>query len=404
MRAYKVSEINNYINKLLSTDFILSDVEVEGEISNFTHHYSGHMYFTLKDDSGKLKSVMFRSDNSKLLIQPETGMKVIARGNVSVYEKEGIYQLYVREMKESGQGDLYRKFLELKDKLDKEGLFDEKYKRELPKLPKKIGVVTSATGAAIRDIITVIKRRFSTVDILIYPSLVQGGQAPKSIIEGLKYLDNREDIDLIIFGRGGGSTEELFAFNDEDLARTIHGLKTPNISAVGHEVDFSISDFVADKRAATPSAAAEIAVPSLDEYRINLISLKDSLIKAMDRNLLEKRSKVEQLSSQLKLNSPIHELYNNRQNLDNIYRKIQNEIVSKSNKSREGLREIKYKIDYLNPQKRLESGYGIILNKDGKVVSSINDINEDDDIDIYLKDGRVKSKVETIEKVDKDGN
>ena len=263
MKALKVSQVNNYIKRVFTSDMILSNLSVEGEISNFKHHYSGHMYFSLKDEKSKIKCIMFKSDNESLKVQLENGSKVIATGYVSVYEKEGDYQFYIRHVKESGVGNLYKMFEDLKKKLELEGLFNESKKKPIPFMPRKIGVVTSSSGAAIKDIINVIQRRFPPTDILIYPTLVQGNQAAKEICQGLTYFDNREDIDLIITGRGGGAMEELFAFNDEEVARTIHGLKKPIISAVGHETDFTIADFVADLRAPTPSAAAELAVPEL---------------------------------------------------------------------------------------------------------------------------------------------
>lgn len=239
-KPLKVSELNQYIKRIFASDFILSNVSVEGEISNYKHHYSGHRYFSLKDENGRVKCVLFKNYGNSISLELKDGMKVVASGYVSIYERDGNYQLYVRDIRESGLGDLYIAYEKLKEKLNEEGLFDDKYKKEIPSYPKTIGVVTSLTGAAIRDIITVLKRRNPGIDIIIYPSLVQGKEAPVSICEGLKYLDNRDDIDLVITGRGGGSIEELFAFNDEQVARTIFNMSTPIISAVGHETDFTL--------------------------------------------------------------------------------------------------------------------------------------------------------------------
>ena len=282
-----VSEVNGYIKKLFAGDILLTYLQIEGEISNFTHHYSGHMYFSLKDDKSRIKCVMFKGDNETIDFKPKDGMRVVISGQVSVYEKDGSYQVYARRMQKQGLGDLYRAFEELKKKLSEEGLFDTDRKKTLPGIPKKIGVVTSSTGAAIRDITSILKRRYPAVHMLLYPALVQGDGAPKDIIKALKYLDSRDDIEVIIVGRGGGSFEELGAFNDEALARCIADMNTPVISAVGHETDFTIADFVADIRAATPSAAAELAVPD----RRSLLDEIDSIGRSVLSDMTRKRSK-----------------------------------------------------------------------------------------------------------------
>ena len=285
MKPLKVSEVNGYIKRIIAGDIVLSNLQVEGEISNFKHHYSGHMYFSLKDDKSKIKCVMFKSDNENIGIKLEEGTKVTASGYVSVFDREGDYQIYIRNIETRGTGDLYKAYENLKNKLQKEGLFDEKNKKEIPFLPKKIGIVTSGTGAAIKDIVSIIRRRYPPCNLLIYPTLVQGINAPKELINGLNYLDNLEDVDLIIAGRGGGSIEELFAFNDEDLARTIYNLKKPIISAVGHESDYTIADFVADLRAPTPSAAAELAVPDMSFLYDNLNSKYRSLMNYYNKTI-----------------------------------------------------------------------------------------------------------------------
>ncbi|MFY9285992.1 MAG: exodeoxyribonuclease VII large subunit, partial [Tissierellaceae bacterium] len=294
MKPLKVSEVNSYIKSIFQGDMLLSNIEVEGEISNFKRHFSGHLYFSLKDEDSMLKCVMFKYSAKSLSMDLADGQKIIAKGYVSIYEQTGAYQLYVKEISSKGLGDLYLAYEKLKQELEKEGLFKKEFKKDLPTMPRKVGIVTSSTGAAIRDIVSVIKRRFPPCEILIYPSLVQGPNAPKEIIQGLVYLDKREDVDLIITGRGGGSIEDLWAFNDEELARTIFSLDTPVISAVGHETDFTIADFVADLRAATPSAAAELAVPNID-------SLNQELDNYFSELLSSYRQKVDRESNRLEI-------------------------------------------------------------------------------------------------------
>lgn len=398
IRPLKVSEVNNYIKRVFLGDVLLSNISVEGEISNFKHHYSGHMYFNLKDEKGKIKAVMFKGDNEKILFNLEEGLKVIATGYVSVYEKEGDFQLYVRHIKESGLGDLYKAFEELKRKLELEGLFSESTKKSTPYMPRKIGVVTSSTGAAIRDIITVIRRRFPPCNILIYPSLVQGIQAPEEIIKGLIYLDNRDDIDLIITGRGGGSIEELFAFNDEKLARTIFKLKTPIISAVGHETDFTIADFVADLRAPTPSAAAELSVP--DKYHLNeeLKSKYNVLYKTMDKQVKEYNMRLEHINKSLFLYNPLNQLKNKKQEVDSILRDLNYSLERKLIDRRTKLLNIKNKLDLLNPKIGLDKGCGILIDNSGKLIKSVDDAQLGQEINIILKDGSFKSTVKSIDK------
>lgn len=397
-RPLKVSEVNNYIKRVFLSDMILSNLSVEGEISNFKHHYSGHMYFNLKDEKSRIKAVMFKGDNEKLKFKLEEGKKVVATGYVSLYEKEGDYQLYVRQIKESGLGELYKAFEDLKRKLELEGLFLESNKKPIPFMPKKIGVVTSSTGAAIRDIITVIKRRFPPCNILIYPSLVQGIQAPKEIIKGLIYLDNLEDVDLIITGRGGGSIEELNAFNDEELARTIHSLNTPIISAVGHETDFTIADFVADLRAATPSAAAELAVPNINSLKNELNNLHLLYSKAMFKILREFELELNHLNKSLNIYSPINKIKNRKQDLDILLRELDYSIEKKIINEGSKLLGLKNKLDLLNPIIGLDRGYGIITNKKGELIKSIEDAHIGENINIIFKDGKIQSTINNIDK------
>ncbi|WP_313756453.1 exodeoxyribonuclease VII large subunit [Tissierella sp.] len=398
IRPLKVSEVNTYIKRVFLSDMILSNLSIEGEISNFKHHYSGHMYFNLKDEKGKIKAVMFRTDNEKLKFNIEDGMKIVATGYISVYEKEGDYQFYIRHIKESGLGDLYKAFEELKKKLEAEGMFLETNKKSIPFMPKKIGVVTSSTGAAIRDIITVIRRRFPPCCILIYPSLVQGSQAPKEICKGLIYLDSRDDIDLIITGRGGGSIEELFAFNDEKLARTIYKLKTPIISAVGHETDFTIADFVADLRAPTPSAAAELSVPDIEHLTNELESKYKRLIRNIYSTIDGYRIQIDYLNGNLKFYSPMNQLKDKRQEIDNLFRDLNHVMEKKLGDKLNQLSCLKNSLNMLNPLLALDRGYGILTDNKGKLVKSIDNIVVGEEINILLKNGKIKSIVRGVDK------
>lgn len=396
MKPLKVSEVNNYIRRILTDDIVLSNIEIEGEVSNFNKHFSGHMYFSLKDDKGRIKCVMFKSDGLNCDVQLEEGKKIIAKGYISLYEKNGEYQLYVREITEQGIGELYKEFELLKKKLEKQGLFDEKYKKSLPNMPKKIGLVTSSTGAAIKDIITVIKRRSPQTEILIYPSLVQGYNAPYEIIKGLKYLDGREDVDLIIFGRGGGSIEELFAFNNEDLALTIFQLKTPCISAVGHERDFTIGDFVADLRAATPSAAGELAVADKAHLLESLNHKERRLLNIWEYIFTDKTKELKYLQDSLKYNSPLNKINQERQALDSLGKDINYKINDRIMRSRNQLHKLDSRLQLLNPNLSIELGHGIITNKKGQLIKSIEDLSVGEGIKIIMKDGSLEAKIEKI--------
>lgn len=397
-KPLKVSEINQYIKRIFAGDWLLSDIRVEGEISNFKHHYSGHMYFSLKDDKGKLKCVMFRNDNKQVNFKLRDGIKIIATGYISVYEKEGDYQLYVKHIEESGVGDLFAAFEELKEKLKKEGLFDEEDKKELPFLPKRIGVVTSSTGAAIKDIITVIKRRLPMADIVIYPVLVQGVQAPKEICEGLKFLDNKEDIDVIITGRGGGSIEELFAFNHENVARTIYSMKTPVVSAVGHETDFTIADFVADLRAATPSAAAEIVTPEQEKLDRNLEQNFNQLCNSINNIINDNTIKLNYIKRSLDFYNPIYQLKDKAQQQDNLFKNLLLIMETKLENNKNKIQNMLNNLNYLNPITSLDRGYGIILDRKDNMVTTVEGISIEDELKLLIKDGMIKVKVVRISK------
>ncbi len=392
-----VSELNRYIKEMFSQDLILSQLWIKGEISNFKHHYSGHMYFTLKDEKSLIKCVMFKSYTYSLKFTPENGMKIIARGYVSVFERDGQYQLYVEEMQPDGLGSLYIAFEQLKKKLQDEGLFDKNIKKKLPYLPKSIGVITSSTGAVIRDIINVTGRRFPNIAIKIFPVAVQGPQAAPMISRAIKTLNKLECVDLIILARGGGSLEELWPFNEETVARGIFKSKIPIISAVGHETDFTIADFVADVRAPTPSAAAEIAVPEkrvLIRKTIDLkLRLQNSLVKSININ----RVRYERLEGSIVFKQPYNVINQERVRLDNLCRHMYNALFTRKEKTRMRMRFLIDKLDMLSPLNVLSRGYGIVKSKyTNTLVKSVEDIKIDDKVEITLKDGTIDAGVLSI--------
>lgn len=395
-KPLQVSEVNQYIKRIFAGDWLLSNIRVEGEISNFTHHYSGHMYFSLKDNKGRIKCIMFKSDNQKINFNIKDGLKVIVNGYVSVYEKDGAYQLYAKDIEQSGIGDLFAAFEKLKNKLDKEGMFSPADKKEIPYMPKKIGIVTSSTGAAIRDIINVIKRRFPITDILIYPALVQGEKAAKEISEGLIYLDNRDDIDLIITGRGGGSLEELFAFNDESMARIIHSMEKPLISAVGHETDFTIADFVADLRAPTPSSAAELATPELNKLNKSLDDMFIRLNKSFEYILNDNKIKLGYMKKSLEFYNPINQLKEKTQEQDNLFKNLIFLIETKIKNDKDKINDLHNRLNYLNPRTSLDRGYGIILDNENNIITSVKQLDIDKKLKLLIKDGMVKVNVVKI--------
>ena len=401
MKPLKVSELNNYIKRVFSSDMILSNIKIEGEISNFKKHISGHLYFSLKDDKSLIKCVMFRGAALHNNFNLSEGQKITAEGYVSIYERSGEYQLYVKKIKTDGVGELYEAYEKLKIKLEKEGLFESKYKKQLPFLPKNIGVVTSSTGAAIHDIINIINRRFKSCKISIYPSLVQGKDAPKEIIKGLKHFDKDENIDLIIFGRGGGSMEDLFCFNDEELARCVFNLNTPSISAVGHETDFTIVDFISDLRAPTPSAAAELAVPDISNLKMSLDDKYENIKENFKAILKYKEINMNIIKSELKYNNPYLKLRNNRQDLNMLFKDLTISIDNSVKEREKELLNLDNKLQLLNPSLSLESGYGLLTDLNGKTIKSIDSIRLNESINIKIKDGSLKVVVIEIEKESK---
>ena len=392
IKVLSVSEVNNYIKKVIDNDFILRNLSVKGEISNLKYHSSGHIYFSLKDEKGKINCVMFRSDSLGLDIELKDGMEVIVRARASIYEANGSLQLYCTEITQTGLGDLYIKFEKLKEKLLREGLFDDKKKKTLPKNIKRIGVVTALTGAAIHDILNVTKRRNSSVDIVLYPAKVQGEGAYKTVIKGIEYFNKNKSVDVIIIGRGGGSIEELWNFNEEELAYSIFQSKIPIISAVGHEVDYTISDFVADIRAATPSQGAELAVINQIELKNEIIGLKTLLNKNIDSIIKLEKNKLNSMDKILRLNSPIIKINNNYIELDSISDKLNTIIKTKLSGEKGNLKEIASLLVANNPLNILNKGYTIIKNNENKILKSKNDIKNNEIVEIVFKDGTLKGK------------
>ena len=383
---YSVRQVNSYIKRTLDSDFILKDIFVRGEISNCKYHSSGHIYFSLKDESGVLGAVMFASNAARLRFRLEDGAKVVVRGNVTVYERDGRCQLYARNIEAEGEGDLYRRFEELKTRLAEAGMFAQDYKRPIPPFSMRIGVVTAETGAVIRDIYNVASRRNPYCQIILYPAQVQGEGAAATICAGLAALD-RMDLDVIIVGRGGGSIEDLWAFNEESVARAIFNSKTPVISAVGHETDFTIADFVADLRAPTPSAAAELAVFDYSQFCQDLLNKKYALGLHMKSVLDSYRSRVKQYSLTVDNLSPRSRLMQKAQYLQDLSNQLEALMDKKLRFSKEQLGIKSERLEGLSPLSRLSAGFAYITDGDGKAVNSIRDAEVGETISINMKDG-----------------
>lgn len=394
---FSVSDLNEYIKTIFENNRTLSSVTVRGEISNFVNHRSGHLYFSLKDPDGQIRAVMFRSRAQTLRFMPESGMKVIVHGSVTVYPRDGSYQLYVSSMQPDGIGALYLAYEQMKARLAEEGLFDEEHKKPIPDFPRRIGVVTSPTGAAVRDIINVTGRRYSNAEVFLYPALVQGEGAEESLVKALDYLDRSGLCDVIIIGRGGGSIEDLWAFNSEKLARRIFDARVPIISAVGHETDFTICDFVADLRAPTPSAAAELAVPDKRELMMRLDSYDERLALALVRKVDRSRERLEHLKTMLDTFSIDNLIKMRRDSLLRLYEKANLLVKSRLDRSRERLSISAGKTDALSPLSILSRGYAI-AEIGGRVVKSTSDVNLDDSIQLILPDGEIGARVTDIKK------
>ncbi len=393
MGIYTVSQLNNYIKHILTSDPQMNEVWVRGEISNLTKHSSGHYYFTIKDRDSQLSCVSFRSTNRTLKFEPETSMKVLVFGSIDVDTVRGQYQLRVFDMRPDGVGELYKAFEQLKKKLEAEGLFDETHKKPIPKYPKKIGVVTSPTGAAIHDILNVAKRR-CPMDILIAPTLVQGERSAQSIATSIEML-NKSDVDVIIVGRGGGSLEDLWSFNEEVVARAIFKSTIPIISAVGHETDYTIADFTADIRAPTPSAAAELAVPNRIEIRRHVESLSTRMEQAAIHRISEQAAHLDHLQRQIEPERLNDFLRQNHQRIDEITSRMEYSIKTILNMKRSPLNICAGRLDAISPLKTIERGYSVTLKQENrKVVSSISDVKKGDGLEIIVKDGTIECSVD----------
>ena len=390
--AVSVTDLNLYIKEKIAGDEALSAVVVKGEISNFKNHYTGHLYFTLKDEKSLIKCIMFKSYADRLNFKPNDGMKVMVFGSVSVFERDGIYQIYVKAMKEDGKGDLYEAYEKLKADLEKEGLFDEIHKKEIPLKPNIIGVLTSQTGSVIRDIINVSTRRNPNTYIRLFPVPVQGPGAAEEIARGIKLMNEKKLADVLIIGRGGGSLEDLWPFNEEIVARAIYNSEIPIISAVGHETDFTIADFVADLRAPTPSAAAELANPDIYELKEKINSYKQRSRLALKKKLEVMRLRHDKIIASQVFKEPYRRINDYSLELDKNIKSLEVSVKNILNKSKAEFSEKIAKLDALSPLKTLTRGYSI-TEKNGKIIKSKNDLSKDDEIKIRFYDGEKQAKI-----------
>ena len=388
-----VTNLNKYIKSKIDSDEMLNNVLVKGEISNFKNHYTGHMYFTLKDENSLIKCVMFKTYTTHLSFMPKDGMKVIILGSVSVFERDGVYQVYAKAMKQDGLGSLYEAYEKLKAKLSGEGLFDESHKKKIPFMPKTIGVLTSNTGAVIRDIINVSTRRNPNVHIRLYPVPVQGAGAAEKIAEGIEFMNKNNLADVLIIGRGGGSLEDLWPFNEERVARAIYNSKIPIISAVGHETDFTIADFVADLRAPTPSAAAELAVANIDDVKSTLFLYNTRYKNALKKKLQLMRLSYEKCMARQAFKNPTQKINEQYIVIDMKVKAMQNKIQLKLKEERTKFIKQVSKLDTLSPLKTLARGYSIVTDSSNKIIKSVKDLKEDQNINIRLADGEKQAKV-----------
>ena len=392
-QVLSVTQINEYIRGKLDADSLLSGVAVRGEISNYKVYPSGHHYFTLKDEGAALKCVMFKGNAIRLRFRPDNGVKVIAMGRISVYPRDGAYQLYCTGMAMDGIGDLYAAFEQLKTKLAAQELFDPAHKKPIPKYPGTIGIVTSSAGAAVHDMLRILRKRYPLTRVLLLPVRVQGVEAPGEIAAAIRYANHHKLVDLLIVGRGGGSIEDLWAFNDEAVAHAIYQSEIPVISAVGHEPDVTISDYVADLRAATPSNAAELAVPDRDALRQNLDSMAAAMGAVLARQLKHARNHLDVLSRSPALRSPTGYLEQKRKNLELLSSRLisaQSRIVESRNRQFVALTS---KLDAMSPMKVLTRGYAMTLTRDGEVLKSVSQIQKGDIIHITLSDGKLTAAV-----------
>ena len=389
-----VSTINRYIKYKLDTDENLQNVLIKGEISNFKAHATGHLYFSIKDETSKINAIMFNGNAKNLKFNPVDGTKVLIKGRISVYEATGNYQIYVTDMQEDGVGNLYIAFEKLKKKLKEEGLFDQQYKKSIPKYPSKIGVVTANTGAAIKDILSTIKRRYNLAQVILFPSLVQGELASNDIVRNIKLAENY-DLDVLIVGRGGGSIEDLWPFNEENVARAIFECSIPIISAVGHEIDYTIADYVADLRAPTPTAAAELAVPNMIDLLNNINQLKIRINENMRKEINVNKLRLERFKKSYILKNPLVLYENKKQKLDMSLEKLNNIIKLKLENNKNLLVNMIDKLNILNPLNILKRGYSLTY-KDDEIIKSVKQVKNNDSLKIKLSDGNILVNVKEI--------
>ena len=394
-KVYSVGQINTYIRNMFTQDFVLNRVSVRGEISNLKYHTSGHIYFTLKDASAAIACVMFAGARGGLAFRMSNGQQVVVDGAVNVYERDGKYQLYATKIRQDGAGELYEKFLELKEELEEMGMFAPEYKQPIPKFVRRLGVVTAPTGAAIRDIINIATRRNPGIRIILYPAKVQGDGAAESVAAGLAALDAL-GVDVIIVGRGGGSIEDLWAFNEETVARAIFSCHTPVISAVGHETDTTIADFVADLRAPTPSAAAELAVADVTAWLQALDEDALQLQRIMQRMIKDARSRLRECELRMRYAKPQQRLMQQKQRLDEYEERLRRAMQSLLEQTRHQLALSEERLRRLSPYEKLESGYGCILTEDGRRIRSVSQVAPGEVVQIYLADGRMTARIQEV--------
>jgi len=392
IKPVSVTDLNKYIKDKIANDENLNNVFVKGEISNFKHHYTGHMYFTLKDENSLIKCIMFKTYTTNLKFNPKDGMGVTIYGTVSVFERDGVYQIYCKAMQEDGMGDLYTKYEELKKKLEAEGMFSPMYKKNIPMFPKVVGVLTSETGSVIKDIINVSTRRNPNVYIRLLPVPVQGEGAWKKIVEAIEYMNKNKLADVLILARGGGSLEDLWPFNEEGVAKAIFESEIPVISAVGHETDFTIADFVADLRAPTPSAAAELAVPDIDELKRKIDSYKQRYKQALMKKIELMKLKYQKCMASKVFVDPLQRINENYLKVDMSIKKLENVIQNITNKKKTEAIGLIAKLDTLSPLKTLTRGYSIV-ESDNKIIKSVKEIKQGDEISLKFIDGKANCKV-----------
>lgn len=395
--VYTVSQVNAYIKNMFVQDYALSRISIKGEVSNVKYHTSGHIYFTLKDGKGALSAVMFASQRMGLSFPLKKGQQVVATGSVDVYERDGKYQLYAREIRLDGMGALFMEFVRLRNEFQEMGMFSEEYKQPIPRYAKTVGIVTAPTGAAVRDIMNISQRRNPYVQLILYPALVQGKGAKESIVKGIRTLDAM-GLDVLIVGRGGGSIEDLWAFNEEEVAQAIFECATPVISAVGHETDVTIADYVADLRAPTPSAAAELAVFDYRQFQADLGGLREAMVQAEVRRLAGEKGRLEQYRLRLKVKDPVRQLNDRRMRIMKLEEDLEEAVRKKLLDRKHRLEILAGRLQGLSPLEKISGGYGFLMDGQGKRVVSVSQIKPGDALEIRVRDGRIQARAEAAER------